>query len=73
MSDEERHKLAVILETTELSSITNTIDLLQSRMKTVSALKAMVFDTTLNAYEVADIQEMVSKAFWLCSFIDKKT
>lgn len=65
MSDEERHKLAVILETTELSSITNTIDLLQNRMKTVSALKAMVFDTTLNAYEVADIQEMVSKAFWL--------
>lgn len=34
-------------------------------MKTVSALKAMVFDTTLNAYEVPDIQEMVSKAFWL--------
>ena len=65
MSDAERHKLAVILETTELSSITNTIDLLQNRMKTVSALKAMVFDTTLNAYEVADIQEMVSKAFWL--------
>lgn len=65
MSDEERHKLAVILETTELSSITNTIDLLQNRMKTASALKAMVFDTTLKAYEVADIQEMVSKAFWL--------
>ena len=34
-------------------------------MKTVSALKAMVFDTTLNAYEVPDIQDMVSKAFWL--------
>lgn len=65
MSDEERRKLSTILKTTELSSITNTIDLLQSRAKTVSALKAMVFDTTLKAYEVADIQAMVSKAFWL--------
>lgn len=65
MTDEERHKLKLILKTTELSSITNTIDMLQNRMKTVSALKAMVFDTTLNAYEVSDIQEIVSKAFWL--------
>ena len=65
MTDEERHKLSLILKTTELSSITNTIDLLQNRAKTVSALKAMVFDTSLNAYEVPDIQEMVSKAFWL--------
>lgn len=65
MTDEERHKLKVILQTTELSSITNTIDLLQNRVKTVSALKAMVFDTSLNAYEVADVQKMVSSAFWL--------
>ena len=65
MTDEERHKLSLILKTTELSSISNTIDLLQNRSKTVSALKAMVFDTSLNAYEVPDIQEMVSKAFWL--------
>ena len=65
MTDEERHKLKVILQTTELSSITNTIDLLQNRLKTVSALKAMVFDTSLKAYEVADIQKMVSSAFWL--------
>lgn len=65
MTDEERHKLSLILKTTELSCISNTIDMLQNRMKTVSALKAMVFDTTLNAYEVPDIQMMVSSAFWL--------
>ena len=65
MTDEERHKLSEILKTTELSNITYTIDLLQNRAKTVSALKAMVFDITLNAYEVPDIQAMVSKAFWL--------
>jgi hypothetical protein len=65
MTDEERNKLALILETTELSRITNTIDLLQGRLKVVSALKAMVFDKSLNAYEVSDIQTMVSSAFWL--------
>ena len=65
MTDEERHKLSTILKTTELSSITNTIDMLQNRVKTISALKKMVFDTSLNAYEVADIQEIVASAFWL--------
>ena len=65
MTDEERHKLSLILKTTELSSITNTIDMLHNRIKTVSALKAMVFDTTLNAYEVADVQEFVTASFWL--------
>lgn len=65
MTEEERHKLSLILQTTELSSITNTIDLLQNRLKTVSALKAMVFDTSLNTYEVADIQKRISSAFWL--------
>lgn len=65
MSEEERRKLSTILKTTELSSITNTIDLLQNRVKTVSALKAMLFDPSLNAYEVEDVQKMVSSAFWL--------
>ena len=65
MTDEERHKLSLILKTTELSSITNTIDMLHKRIKTVSALKAMVFDTSLKAYEVEDVQKFVSSAFWL--------
>ena len=65
MTDDERHKLAQILETTELANITMTIDLLENRLKTVSALKAMVFDETLKAYEVADVQRMVESAFWL--------
>lgn len=65
MTEEERHKLKEILKTTELSSITNTIELLQNRVKTVSALKAMVFDKSLAAYEVEDVQRMVSSAFWL--------
>lgn len=65
MSDEERHRLADILQKTELSHITDAITLLEDRMKIVSALKAMVFDTSLNAYEVDDIQKMIGSAFWL--------
>ena len=65
MTPEERHKLAQILQTTELSNITQTIDMLENRAKTVSSLKAMVFDTSLKAYEVADVQAFVSSAFWL--------
>lgn len=65
MTDEERHRLADILKATELSNITSTISLLENRLKTVSAIKAMLYDRTLNAYEVPDIQKMISTAFWL--------
>lgn len=65
MTDDERHRLAEVLKATELSHITNAIELLENRLRTVSALKKMVFDKELNALEVPDIQEMVSKAFWL--------
>lgn len=65
MTDEERHRLADILKATELSNITSTISLLENRLKTVSAIKAMLFDKTLNAYEVPDVQKMISTAFWL--------
>ena len=65
MSDEERHRLVEILKVTELSHITNTIAMLENRLKSVSALKAMVFDEELKAYEVPDVQNVVSQAFWL--------
>lgn len=65
MSDEERHRLKEILQKTEMSNITNTIAMLEDRLKIVSALKAMVFDKSLNAYEVEDVQKFVSSAFWL--------
>jgi DNA mismatch repair enzyme (predicted ATPase) len=65
MTDDERHRLAKVLKTTEMSSITNTIEMLENRYRTVSALRAMVFDESLQAYEVADVQKLVSKAFWL--------
>ena len=65
MTDDERHRLANVLKVTEMSAITNTIEMLENRYRTVSALKKMVFDKSLRAYEVPDVQDMVSKAFWL--------
>lgn len=65
MTDDERHRLANVLKVTEMSAITNTIEMLENRYRTVSALKKMVFDKSLKAYEVPDVQDMVSKAFWL--------
>lgn len=65
MTDEERHRLVEILKVTELSYITNTIAMLENRYRTVSALRSMVFDKSLKAYEVDDVQDIVSKAFWL--------
>lgn len=49
MTDEERHRLADILKATELSNITNTISLLENRLKTVSAIKAMLFGCLVNS------------------------
>lgn len=65
MTDDERHRLASVLKVTEMSAITNTIEMLENRNRIVSALKAMVFDESLKAYEVRDVQRIVSKAFWL--------
>lgn len=65
MTNEERHRLVDILQVTELSHITNTIALLENRLKTISAIKAMIYDKTLKALEVTDIQKMISSAFWL--------
>lgn len=65
MSDEECHRLAQILKTTELANITRTIEMLENRLKVISALKAMVFDKSINAYEVNDIQKIVGNAFWI--------
>lgn len=65
LSDEERQRLSKVLETTEWSYITDTIELLENRCKTISALKSAVYRTDLNVNEVNDLQKMVEKSFWI--------
>lgn len=42
LSDDERHNLASVLKTTDLARITDTIRLIQNRIRTISALKVAV-------------------------------
>lgn len=65
LSDEDRKNLIAILKSTDLAHITDTIQMLQNRLRIVNSLKEMVFNKTLNAKEVEDIQDLVSSSFWL--------
>lgn len=65
MTEAERHQLANLLQATDLAHITSTINLLTNRVRTVSAIKKMLYDKSLKAYEVDDVQSLISKAFWL--------
>lgn len=64
MSDEERHNLSLVLKTTDLARITDTIQLIQNRCRTISALKVAVNpETGMN--EVDDLQKMIEQCFWI--------
>ena len=64
LSDDERHNLASVLKTTDLARITDTIRLIQNRIRTISALKVAVKpENGMN--EVDDLQKLVERSFWI--------
>lgn len=64
LSDEERNSLVSVLKTTDLTRITDTIRLIQNRVRTISALKVAVNpETGMN--EVNDLQKLVEQSFWI--------
>lgn len=64
LSDDERHNLASVLKTTDLARITDTIRLIQNRIRTISALKVAVKpENGMN--EVNDLQKLVEQSFWI--------
>ena len=64
LSDDERHNLASVLKTTDLARITDTIRLIQNRIRTISALKVAVKpENGMN--EVDDLQKLVEQSFWI--------
>lgn len=65
LTDEERKTLVDVLQHTELSRISETIQLLQNRCRTISALKSAVHNKELGMNEVDDIQPLISNAFWI--------
>lgn len=65
LSSSEREKFAKQLQTTKLSSIVNTIELISDRYKSVSEFKKLVFDPKMYAGEVPHLQQMMEKNYWL--------
>lgn len=64
LSDDERHNLASVLKTTDLARITDTIRLIQNRIRTILALKVAVKpENGMN--EVDDLQKLVERSFWI--------
>lgn len=64
LSDDERHNLTSVLKTTDLARITDTIRLIQNRIRTISALKVAVKpENGMN--EVDDLQKLVEQSFWI--------
>ena len=64
LSDDERHNLVSVLKTTDLARITDTIRLIQNRIRTISALKVAVKpENGMN--EVDDLQKLVEQSFWI--------
>jgi hypothetical protein len=65
LTSPEREKFARQLQTTQLSSIINTIEIISDRFKSVSEFKKLVFDPEMYAGEVPHLQNMMEKNYWL--------
>lgn len=65
ISKEERENLALLLQKTSFGRITRTINLIESRFRTVELLKALVFDLKKFSNERDHIQSAIAENYWL--------
>ncbi|NNA57626.1 ATP-binding protein [Pseudomonas koreensis] len=65
LSSGERERFARQLQTTKMSSIVQTIELISDRYKSVAEFKRLVFDSSMYAGEVPHLQKMMEKNYWL--------
>lgn len=65
LDTEERRDLATLFKTTRLSSIIETIKLIEDRYITYYKLKDLVFNSDLKANEVNHLQKLIEKHYWL--------
>lgn len=64
LSSSEMEQLANFFRLTTPSNVVKTLRLIEERFTTVAALKELVFNKQLKAYE-NDIQEMIERHYWL--------
>ncbi len=65
ISSEERENLSILLKKTSLVHITKTINLIESRFKTVELVKTLVFDLKQFSNERDHIQHAIADNYWL--------
>jgi Histidine kinase-, DNA gyrase B-, and HSP90-like ATPase len=65
LTPEERESLSEILKKTKLSSIIETIKLIEDRFIALMQLKEMVYNPDLGANEVDHLQKMIESHYWI--------
>lgn len=65
LEDEYKEQFAKILETTKLKNVVTTLQLIEDRLQTIQALRAVNFDHTLKAGEVKHLQKLIEKHYWI--------
>ena len=65
LDPQEQDRLADLLKANKLDSIIHTIKMIQDRHITVDALKAVVFNKSLNALEPDHLQKILDYNFWI--------
>ncbi len=65
ISKEERENLAILLQKTSFGRITRTINLIESRFRTVELLRTLVFDLKKFTNERDHIQHAIAENYWL--------
>ena len=65
LEDEYKDQFAKILETTKLKNVISTLQLIEDRLQTIQALRAVNFDHTLKAGEVKHLQKLIESHYWI--------
>ncbi|RHH90636.1 hypothetical protein DW188_09735 [Parabacteroides distasonis] len=65
LDSNDRKEFAKILEITRLKQVVSTIKLISDRLLTLENLKKIVFNHTLQANEVRDLQSFIEKHYWI--------
>ena len=65
LEDEYKDQFAKILETTKLKNLITTLRLIEDRLQTIQAIRAVNFDHTLRAGEIKHLQKLIESHYWI--------
>lgn len=65
LENEYKDQFAKILETTKLKNVVTTLQLIEDRLQTIQALRAVNFDHSLKAGEIKHLQKLIERHYWI--------